>query len=206
MQDGSMKRQRGRGGRKPGGNPGNRPHESNGPEVKIRGTAAQIYEKYMQYARDAHSSGDRVKYESFLQHAEHYFRIMATTMPRERLQAAQEGGFGGSGDQDERDHDDASGGGLKVIDDASDEDGPEGVAAEGGGREDDFEEFEAAQDGRGEDRGDDQQGRGRRRRGRRRRNEPGAGPASGERSNGPDTEARSALDLLAQRQAAVAGS
>lgn len=55
-----MKRQRGR-GRKPGGggggggggNHGNRPLESNGPEVKIRGTAAQIYEKYSQYARDA---------------------------------------------------------------------------------------------------------------------------------------------------------
>ena len=57
-----MKRQRGR-GRKPGGggggggnnnhNHGNRSLESNGPDVKIRGTAAQIYEKYAQFARDA---------------------------------------------------------------------------------------------------------------------------------------------------------
>ena len=82
-----MKRQRGR-GRKPGGggggnhshsnhgNHGNRSLESNGPEVKIRGTAAQIYEKYSQYARDAQSGGDRVKYENYLQHAEHYFRSM----------------------------------------------------------------------------------------------------------------------------------
>jgi hypothetical protein len=96
-----MKRQRGR-GRKPGGgggggggsnhgNHGNRSLESNGPEVKIRGTAAQIYEKYSQYARDAQSGGDRVKYESYLQHAEHYFRIMAATMPRDRLLAAQNG-------------------------------------------------------------------------------------------------------------------
>ncbi len=69
-----MKRQRGR-GRKPGGgggggnnnhNHGNRSLESSGPEVKIRGTAAQIYEKYSQYARDAQSGGDRVKYEALL--------------------------------------------------------------------------------------------------------------------------------------------
>ena len=91
-----MKRQRGR-GRKPGGgggggggggnnhNHGNRSLESNGPDVKIRGTAAQIYEKYAQFARDAQSGGDRVKYETYLQHAEHYYRVMAATMPRERL-------------------------------------------------------------------------------------------------------------------------
>ena len=101
-----MKRQRGR-GRKPGGgggggggggnnhNHGNRSLESNGPDVKIRGTAAQIYEKYAQFARDAQSGGDRVKYETYLQHAEHYYRVMAATMPRERLLQQQngEGGF-----------------------------------------------------------------------------------------------------------------
>lgn len=101
-----MKRQRGR-GRKPGGgggggggggNHGNRPLESNGPEVKIRGTAAQIYEKYSQYARDAQSSGDRVKTENYLQHAEHYYRIMAATMPREqRMQQAENPGFSSGG-------------------------------------------------------------------------------------------------------------
>jgi hypothetical protein len=192
-----MKRQRGR-GRKPGGNPGNRPHESNGPDVKIRGTAAQIYDKYMQYARDAHSAGDRVKSESYLQHAEHYFRIMAATMPRDRLQAAQDmgGGFSGaSGGLDDRDPDDAPGSGLKVMDDASEDEGPDGE----GGRDEDEDEFEASGEDRSEGRGEDQ-GRGRRRRGRRRRNEPG------DRGNGQDTEARSALDALAQRQAAVAGS
>jgi len=100
-----MKRQRGR-GRKPGGggggsgggnhhNHGNRSLESNGPDVKIRGTAAQIYEKYAQFARDAQSGGDRVKHENYLQHAEHYYRVMAATMPRERLLQQQngEGGF-----------------------------------------------------------------------------------------------------------------
>lgn len=50
--------------------------DSNGPDVKIRGTASHIFERYCQLARDANSSGDRVAAESFLQHAEHYYRIM----------------------------------------------------------------------------------------------------------------------------------
>jgi len=58
-----MKRQRGR-GRKPG-NPNNRSFESNGPDVKIRGNASHIYEKYLQLARDATSSGDRVMAENY---------------------------------------------------------------------------------------------------------------------------------------------
>jgi hypothetical protein len=44
--------------------------------VKIRGTAAHVYEKYLQLARDAGSAGDRVTQENYLQHAEHYYRIM----------------------------------------------------------------------------------------------------------------------------------
>lgn len=75
-----MKRSRGR-GRRGGGNP-NRAHESTGPDVKLRGAASTIYEKYLQLARDASSSGDRVKAENYLQHAEHYFRIMAASQPR----------------------------------------------------------------------------------------------------------------------------
>lgn len=55
----------------------NRHYESNGPEVRIRGSAQQILDKYMQYARDAHTSGDRVKAEALFQHAEHYARIVA---------------------------------------------------------------------------------------------------------------------------------
>lgn len=55
--------------------PTNRTHfDSNGPNVRIRGSASQIYEKYIQLARDAASS-DRVLAENLLQHAEHYFRI-----------------------------------------------------------------------------------------------------------------------------------
>jgi hypothetical protein len=86
-----VKRSRGR-GRRPqhnnhggggGGNNGgggfnpNRVFDSNGPEVKIRGSATTVYEKYLQLARDANSSGDRVMAENYLQHAEHYYRIVA---------------------------------------------------------------------------------------------------------------------------------
>src|SRR5579872_524610 len=55
----------------------NRTFDSSGPEIKIRGSASHVYEKYLQLARDANSSGDRVMAENYLQHAEHYFRIMA---------------------------------------------------------------------------------------------------------------------------------
>jgi hypothetical protein len=59
----------------------NRTLESNGPDVKIRGTAAHIHEKYLTLARDAHSSGDRIGAENYLQHAEHYQRLMASMTP-----------------------------------------------------------------------------------------------------------------------------
>jgi hypothetical protein len=61
-----------------GGIPLNRNHvfDSNGPEIRIRGTAQQLFEKYLQLGRDATSSGDRVTAEAFFQHAEHYFRIL----------------------------------------------------------------------------------------------------------------------------------
>lgn len=67
---------RGRNGRK-GPNPLTRSFESNGPDVKIRGTAQHVAEKYLQLARDAQSSGDIVMAENLLQHAEHYFRLIA---------------------------------------------------------------------------------------------------------------------------------
>ena len=55
----------------------NRSMESNGPEVRIRGTAAHIADKYMQLARDAQSAGDAIAAENYLQHAEHYNRVIA---------------------------------------------------------------------------------------------------------------------------------
>ncbi|MCA8932954.1 MAG: DUF4167 domain-containing protein, partial [Rhodospirillaceae bacterium] len=54
----------------------NQTFDSNGPEVRIRGNAYQVYEKYLTLARDAYSSGDRVKSENYYQHAEHYHRII----------------------------------------------------------------------------------------------------------------------------------
>ncbi|MGD9738337.1 MAG: DUF4167 domain-containing protein [Bauldia sp.] len=69
------KRMRGR--NRKGPNPLARSYESNGPDVKIRGTALHIAEKYITLARDAASSGDRVAEQNYLQHAEHYYRIVA---------------------------------------------------------------------------------------------------------------------------------
>lgn len=50
--------------------------DSNGPDVRVRGTANQVYEKYLALARDANANGDRITAESYYQHAEHYFRIL----------------------------------------------------------------------------------------------------------------------------------
>ncbi len=61
-----------------GSNPLTRTYDSSGPDVKIRGTAQHIAEKYAALARDAQSSGDRVMAENYLQHAEHYNRIIAS--------------------------------------------------------------------------------------------------------------------------------
>jgi hypothetical protein len=72
------KRRRRSGGNNNNNNPNpNRHYESNGPDVRIRGSAQQILDKYLQYARDAQTSGDRVKAEALFQHAEHYARIVA---------------------------------------------------------------------------------------------------------------------------------
>src|SRR5438309_5514074 len=60
-----------------GQNPMTRVFESNGPDIKIRGTASHVAEKYVQLARDAQSSGDPVAAENYYQHAEHYFRLIA---------------------------------------------------------------------------------------------------------------------------------
>jgi hypothetical protein len=50
--------------------------DSNGPSVKIRGSAYQVFERYVALAREAQTSGDRIAAENLYQHAEHYFRIM----------------------------------------------------------------------------------------------------------------------------------
>ncbi len=85
MRPGQNKRMRGRNNRK-GPNPLTRTYESNGPDVKVRGTAQHIAEKYLQLARDAQSSGDPVMAESYLQHAEHYYRLIAAAMAAQQAQ------------------------------------------------------------------------------------------------------------------------
>ena len=103
MRPGQNKRMRGRNNRK-GPNPLTRTYESNGPDVKIRGTAHHVAEKYLQLARDAQSSGDPVMAESYLQHAEHYFRIIATAQLAQ--QQAQVGYTRAPGEADAEEADD----------------------------------------------------------------------------------------------------
>src|SRR5579872_1755439 len=91
MRNGQNKRMRGR-NRKGGHhhhhqNPLSRMYESNGPDVKIRGTASHVAEKYLQLARDAQSSGDPIAAENYYQHAEHYFRLIAAA--QEQLRQTQ---------------------------------------------------------------------------------------------------------------------
>jgi hypothetical protein len=110
QQQGRRQRSRGSGG---GGrrnqNPLSRNYESNGPDVKIRGNAQVIADKYAALARDAQSSGDSVMAENYLQHAEHYNRIImaaqaqAQAQREERTQAEeQDSGDGSDGDAREK--------------------------------------------------------------------------------------------------------
>src|ERR1700688_4046638 len=76
-------------GNRRGQNPMTRVFESNGPDIKIRGTASHVAEKYVQLARDARSSGDPVAAESYYQHAEHYFRLIAAAQEQFRQNQPQ---------------------------------------------------------------------------------------------------------------------
>jgi hypothetical protein len=64
--------------------------DSNGPDMRVRGTSQQLFEKYLQLGRDATSGGDRVMAESYFQHAEHYFRIL-NAMNQAAMQNQQNG-------------------------------------------------------------------------------------------------------------------
>lgn len=99
-QQNNKNRSRGRnnnGGRKHV-NPLSRNFESNGPDVKVRGNAAHVAEKYLQLARDAQSSGDSVMAENYLQHAEHYFRIVAAAQPQHGMQRSDQFSQGSDGE------------------------------------------------------------------------------------------------------------
>ncbi len=70
----------------------NQTFDSNGPGVRLRGTAHQIYEKYLTLGRDAASSGDRIMSENYLQHADHYYRyILANQGPLQEFQERNDG-------------------------------------------------------------------------------------------------------------------
>jgi len=105
-QNNNKNRQRGRnnnnGGRKHV-NPLSRNFESNGPDVKVRGNAAHVAEKYLQLARDAQSSGDPILAENYLQHAEHYFRIVASAQQQQNQPRDQFGQVQGATEDDDDD-------------------------------------------------------------------------------------------------------
>ncbi len=111
---------RGRG--RKGSNVFNKNLESNGPDVKIRGTPSQIAEKYHQLARDAASSGDNVMSENYYQHAEHYLRLLAVSQPQQaqRLFGARSGD---GNDDDETDQPIASA--QPIARRVNDEDAPQ---------------------------------------------------------------------------------
>src|SRR5579863_2041387 len=107
MRPGQNKRMRGRPtNNRRGPNPLTRSYESNGPDVKIRGNAHHVAEKYLQLARDAHTRGDPVAAENYLQHAEHYFRLIAAA---QAAQLAAQGRPPGEAEIEDMEEDDDGG-------------------------------------------------------------------------------------------------
>ena len=121
-------------GRKPRGrgrkqhNPLSRIYDSSGPDTKIRGTAAHIAEKYQSLARDATSSGHRIVAENYLQHAEHYLRIVAVAQAAMQPPAQAHTGNGDQTQPSER----RDGGGEDSGDAAQAGDGPQDQRGEPG--------------------------------------------------------------------------
>jgi Domain of unknown function (DUF4167) len=106
MRPGQNKRMRGRPtNNRRGPNPLTRSYESNGPDVKIRGNAHHVAEKYLQLARDAHTGGDPVAAENYLQHAEHYFRLIAAAQAAQALAQSGQQRQPGEGDGDDLEDD-----------------------------------------------------------------------------------------------------
>src|SRR5262245_26628629 len=82
-QNNNNRRARGRGPRKPHGMGGGghnkvQGYDGGGQELRVRGNAYQVLEKYLQLARDAGAAGDRIAAENFLQHADHYYRVLSS--------------------------------------------------------------------------------------------------------------------------------
>ncbi len=143
--------------------------DSNGPEGRIRGTAHQVYEKYLALARDASAQSDRIRAENLMQHAEHYSRIINESMDPEDEAAAQE--------RESRKPEARDGDGREARGDGRDgRDGREDGQRDGGQARDGSQARDGGQ-GRGNGRGNG--------RGRNRRRYPGRGGAqAGEGGDG----------------------
>ena len=115
----SGRRPRGRANRKQHLSPRSQTFDSSGPEVRVRGNAHQVYEKYLALARDATSAGDRIAAEGYYQFAEHYFRILNDSTDPQRANS-------GDGRASERRSDGADGQGT-----ARGRPSPNGAAADG---------------------------------------------------------------------------
>ena len=87
-------------------NPLTRSYDSHGPDVRIRGTAQHVAERYLQLARDAHTGNNPIAAENYLQHAEHYFRLIAAAQAAQfqtQTGDMRAGGESGPGDLDDDD-------------------------------------------------------------------------------------------------------
>ncbi len=168
--------------------------DSNGPDVRIRGSAFQVHEKYLQLARDASSSGDRIMAENYLQHAEHYYRIIAAAQEQQAQQQANDpnrrfrpDGYNGQDFRGGQSEEDGSGevlDGFPSDEQIEGQQPPRGDNYRGDGRQNDGRQNEGRQndgrqnDGRQQD-GRQQEGRqhdGRGREGRNQQQDPGYRP------------------------------
>jgi hypothetical protein len=101
-QPGKNNRQRGRGRRNGNGQINrNTTIDSNGPDVRVRGNALQLYEKYIALGNDASAAGERISAEAYYQYADHYFRVNSSIVvaQEERRDRHQDNGMHPLADQ-----------------------------------------------------------------------------------------------------------
>jgi len=119
------------------GNVVNRVFDSSGPEGKVRGTPQQIIDKYNQLARDAQLGNDRVAFENFQQHAEHYLRLLAEAqreMEARREQQQQNQNQGGQHNAHQNNQNNQNSGQADNQQGEAKQQGAEAQAADGQGR------------------------------------------------------------------------
>lgn len=142
-QNNRRQRSRGNGRRYPNQRGGS--FESSGPEVKVRGTAQQVLEKYQSLARDAFSSGDRILAEGYLQHAEHYYRIL--NADNEGQGRDQNRNRNARGNRDEDMHDDGDDSGVDETEASKEDAGEEAASASVEAKQADAGESDGAAEG-----------------------------------------------------------